>query len=161
MTRPKSNWAQIIGAICAGITVIVLLFGNPIKTSDSATTNSETKDQSKTKNREKLNDNAKLIEGNYKNSIDISGIWKCRPTDNPNSSKYNTMKITQSGKKITVKGIGQEWSGEGKFDGNEGYYDWKFSNGKTGRTKIYIDADGNLFGEVRGQITPWNYIGTR
>lgn len=46
MARPKSNTAQIIAAICACITVMVLLhnqFGNPDKTSSSDTTNSERK----------------------------------------------------------------------------------------------------------------------
>lgn len=71
------------------------------------------------------------------------------------------MKIQQSGNKIKVIGIGQDWSGEGVFDGSEGYYDWKFKSGNEGRTTIYIDSDGNLFGDVKGQITPWTYIGTR
>jgi|GEM_PF-6693310 len=165
MTKPKINWAQNIVAICAVVTVVVLLynqFGNPLKTNSPIITNSKSTNQSNTnKKSAKHNENTKLNERNYKNSVDISGVWKCRRANSYNKSIVSTMKITQSGKKIKVKGIGQEWTGEGQFDGNEGYYDWEFSNGKTGRTTIYLDADRNLYGEVKGQITPWTFIGTR
>jgi len=132
---------------------------------EQITTNSvpieNTKNKKPSNTKLPLKQNAEFVKRSDRNSIDISGVWKCRPANRPNSSTFNTMKIKQSGNKITVKGIGQDWSGKGEFEGDEGYYDWKFSNGNKGRTTIYIDSKGNLFGEVKGQITPWTYIGTR
>jgi hypothetical protein len=41
------------------------------------------------------------------------------------------------------------WRGTGKLQGRRGYYDWKFDDGKTGRTDFVVTADNNLIGFVQ------------
>lgn len=41
------------------------------------------------------------------------------------------------------------WQGNGKLQGRRGYYDWKFSDGKIGRTDFVITADNDLIGYVQ------------
>jgi len=41
------------------------------------------------------------------------------------------------------------WEGSGKLQGKAGYYDWKFGDGKTGRTDFVVTADNNLIGHVQ------------
>jgi hypothetical protein len=54
-----------------------------------------------------------------------------------------------------------DWDGRGFIDGDRGYYDWTFRDGKKGRTTFFIDREGNLHGQVRGAGLDWNYIGRR
>lgn len=41
------------------------------------------------------------------------------------------------------------WQGTGKLQGKQGYYEWKFEDGKSGRTDFVITADNNLIGHVQ------------
>ena len=41
------------------------------------------------------------------------------------------------------------WDSVGKLQGKHGYYDWKFDDGKSGRTDFVVTADGNLIGHVQ------------
>jgi hypothetical protein len=61
-------------------------------------------------------------------------------------------------KGFSIRGLDQAWSGEGRIDGNEGYYNWIFADGKTGRTTFTINADGTLTGQVRGAGLDWLYL---
>jgi len=54
-----------------------------------------------------------------------------------------------------------DWEGHGAIEGEKGYYDWTFPDGKKGRTTITVTADGNLLGEVRGAGIDWDYVGKR
>jgi hypothetical protein len=56
---------------------------------------------------------------------------------------------------------GDSWKGEGSFDGRRGFYDWKFNDGKIGRTDFYIIKNGMLYGMVRGSGINWDYQATR
>jgi hypothetical protein len=52
----------------------------------------------------------------------------------------------------------QDWKGDGVVKGDEGYYDWVFTDGKKGRTTFNIDEAGNLHGKVRGSGINWDYV---
>jgi hypothetical protein len=54
-----------------------------------------------------------------------------------------------------------DWKGSGVVDGNDGYYDWVFPDGKKGRTTFRIDKFGNLHGMVRGSGIDWDYEAQR
>ncbi|QWG12048.1 tetratricopeptide repeat protein [Bradyrhizobium sediminis] len=41
------------------------------------------------------------------------------------------------------------WKSVGKLQGRHGYYDWKFEDGKTGRTDFVVTADNDLIGHVQ------------
>lgn len=64
----------------------------------------------------------------------------------------------QKGNTFSVRGVQQDWGGQGKLNGMEGYYDWKFGNGKTGRTTFTVNTDGTIKGHVLGSGIDWVYI---
>ena len=49
-----------------------------------------------------------------------------------------------------IAGMGQPWTGQGQVNGQSGFYDWKFSDGRSGRTDFRINPDGSLQGHVVG-----------
>lgn len=51
-----------------------------------------------------------------------------------------------------------DWKGSGVVNGNNGFYDWVFTDGKKGRTTLRIDKSGNLHGMVRGSGISWDYV---
>jgi len=51
-----------------------------------------------------------------------------------------------------------DWKGSGMVNGNKGYYDWVFTDGKKGRTTFRIEKSGNLHGMVRGSGINWDYV---
>jgi hypothetical protein len=84
------------------------------------------------------------------------------------AESYTFMKISQQQGSEFVIGIakptghaGMDWKGRGIINGKQGHYDWVFPDGKTGRTTITIDADGNLCGQVRGSGIDWDYVAKR
>jgi hypothetical protein len=67
---------------------------------------------------------------------------------------------SQDGTRFTISGQG--WSGEGSVSGGSGYYNWRFSDGRTGRTDIRASAsDGITQGTVRGSGINWTYTARR
>ena len=54
-----------------------------------------------------------------------------------------------------------DWKGSGVVNGNTGYYDWVFTDGKKGRTTFRIDKSGNLHGYVKGSDLNWKYVARR
>jgi hypothetical protein len=68
-----------------------------------------------------------------------------------------SMKIfNQEGASFDVQGSG--WSGRGNLTGSDGFYDWRFTDGKTGRTEFSVDARGVLHGHVKGSGINWSYV---
>lgn len=95
----------------------------------------------------------------------LTGIYACSYKGaDPNS--YVRMKIwNHVGNKFQV-GIADpsghasiDWEGHGVFDGDRGYYDWIFPDGKSGRTTFTVDKDGALHAQVRGGGIDWDYVG--
>ncbi len=60
-----------------------------------------------------------------------------------------------------------DWRGDGKIEGKIGYYLWKFSDGKIGRTDFVVTADNKLIGHVQstdpkaGTGLNWWYLAIR
>jgi hypothetical protein len=68
----------------------------------------------------------------------------------------------QSGTSFSVTSSNPEpWNGTGDITNNQGYYDWRFPDGRTGRTTIVVGADGNLYGHVFGSGLNWMYVARR
>lgn len=96
----------------------------------------------------------------------LTGIYALFPANNPSGGPTARMSISsRQGREFTV-GIAKptgnpkyDWEGRGVIDGDEGYYDWVFEDGKRGRTTIRIDSAGQLRGQVRGAGIDWDYIG--
>lgn len=89
----------------------------------------------------------------------ISGYWVLRPEGQPDMLPVTSQRISVDGARLLVSGDG--WYGEGEFDGRSGYYKWAFTDGRTGRTEIFLDGDGVLHGKVRGSGIDWDYQATR
>jgi hypothetical protein len=93
-------------------------------------------------------------------SVDADNIEGTYQLYEAGSSKaIATMTISnQSGDRFSVNGAG--WSGSGSISG--GYYDWRFTDGKSGRTTFSISADGSINGHVQsadaGQELNWSYV---
>jgi uncharacterized caspase-like protein len=89
----------------------------------------------------------------------ISGKWVLRKEGQHGGGVIGAFTIRASGEKIAAHGDG--WSGQGAFNGRKGFYDWRFTDGKTGRTTIWIDDAEQLHGRVRGGGIDWDYVGSR
>ena len=76
-----------------------------------------------------------------------------------NRSVVATMTIKQLLTEIKV--VGDGWTGTGQFDGHRGFYDWRFNDGKSGRTEFYLDQNNELRGQIRGTGINWNFIAAR
>jgi hypothetical protein len=95
---------------------------------------------------------AKPIEGAY-----VLSRW-----GDPAGTPVTRMVITaREGNGFSVRGSDQAWSGEGRVDGDKGYYNWVFATGERGKTTFTINPDGTLKGEVSGEVTPWTFHARR
>lgn len=54
-----------------------------------------------------------------------------------------------------------DWDAHGRIEGDGGWYDWAFPDGKAGRTTFTIAADGSLDGHVKGGGLDWKYSAKR
>jgi hypothetical protein len=73
------------------------------------------------------------------------------------SEKAGEMIITAwKGDSFLIRGSG--WIGQGEMKGNKGFYEWKFDDGKTGKTQIELNPDGTFTGHVVGSGINWKYI---
>jgi hypothetical protein len=74
---------------------------------------------------------------------------------NPNTQLMTITAI--KGKKFIVRGIG--WVAQGEVHDQYAYYDWKFDDGRTGRTTMFINYDDHTFsGHVVGSGLDWWYL---
>jgi len=73
------------------------------------------------------------------------------------------MNITHTGD--IIKASGNDWTGEGKFNSTTktGYYNWEFTDGKTGTTTFTYNPEYDMiyWGAVSGSGIDWEYIGRR
>lgn len=89
----------------------------------------------------------------------IEGRYNLYKDGHPEKGLITRMEIFgQKGNTFSVRGVQQDWGGQGKLNGMEGYYDWKFGNGKTGRTTFTVNTDGTIKGHVLGSGIDWVYI---
>ncbi len=96
----------------------------------------------------------------------IAGIYSLSHWQSSNNIPVAQMAIIAWSKDtFFVRGVGEKpdqvWVGMGGVDGREGYYEWKFADGKSGRTTFVINADGTLKGHVLGSGLDWWYLARR
>lgn len=94
-----------------------------------------------------------------KPKLKIDGDWVLRDENQPQSEDVVRMTIYVDGKKLVA--FGDSWRGEGSFDGRRGFYNFRDTDGQTGRTDFFIDENGALHGKVRGSGMGWNFIAMR
>ena len=91
----------------------------------------------------------------------ISGVYELVEVSRRDKIVATMELMTNGTGDLLVQGIGSEWTGKGKASANTGYYDWKFSDGKMGRTTFVINADGTLTGHVFGSGLDWRFLARR
>jgi hypothetical protein len=98
----------------------------------------------------------------YRSADSIAGKYNLYDLKKSDKIIVGVMVITSwNGNTFLIRGEGQGWIGYGKVDGNKGYYDWKFDDGRTGRTNIEINSEGTLNGFVSGAGINWVYFARR
>jgi hypothetical protein len=90
----------------------------------------------------------------------VEGTYDLYDVGKPSVGVVNRMTIyNQSGSSFSILGDG--WMGTGWVSGGNGYYDWRFSDGRRGRTTISVRSDGTIDGRVQGpgdKELNWSYI---
>jgi hypothetical protein len=90
----------------------------------------------------------------------LSGTYDLYRLESPSSGLIGTMTLrVRRGSDIFVQGA--DWTGTGRIEGKQGYYDWKFEDGKHGRTTVLVNDDGTLQGRVFGSGIDWWYLARR
>src|SRR5262245_58122768 len=87
---------------------------------------------------------------------DLTGVYSLAHKGSPDAGIVQLKIWNQKGKTFSI-GIdivtgnrGVDWEGRGVIEGERGYYDWTFPDGKSGRTTFLVDKNGHIHGEVRG-----------
>ena len=84
------------------------------------------------------------------NIMTLNGTWDLYENSSGKIGETSdqSMKImTFDGNKIVVQGISPGptyWIGLGELRGSEGYFDWRFDDGRYGQTTFKVDKNGNL-----------------
>lgn len=90
----------------------------------------------------------------------LSGNYDLYRLENPSGGIIGRMNLrVRKRNEIFVRGT--DWTGTGKLDGKQGYYDWKFEDGKYGRTTVLVNDDGTMQGRVFGSGIDWWYLARR
>jgi hypothetical protein len=89
----------------------------------------------------------------------IEGTYYLYEIGNLKAGVMGTMTISNKDTGIIVRG--KDWQGEGSVNGTQGFYNWRFEDGKTGRTEITINSDGTIKGHVVGSGINWWYLARR
>lgn len=96
------------------------------------------------------------------NRASVAGVYKLYPRDDPNGPVQAVIEIVPlPGGVIEVRGVDQTWTGAGWMNENPGFYDWKFPDGRTGRTTVEANDDGTIRGTVSGSGIDWSFVGRR
>jgi hypothetical protein len=97
----------------------------------------------------------------------LNGTWDLYDNSTGTISKTpdQSMNImTFDGNKIVVQGISPGdtyWIGLGELNGSEGYFDWRFNDGRYGQTTFKVDKNGNLVALSLSFTVEYNYIAKR
>jgi len=90
----------------------------------------------------------------------LVGDYALRRAESPRGEPVTRMRVSaQHANRFTVGG--QDWSGDGVMEGADGHYDWRFHDGRMGRTTVRVGRAGRLHGHVVGSGIDWHYIGER
>lgn len=122
----------------------------PTPTSKRATTSRKSRTSAPTKPTGK----SKAPENH---AIVLAGTYSLYSREETSGAVVGTMKIKAvEGDQISVSG--DDWEGLGTTNGKQGYYDWKFTDGRQGRTTFLIKSDGTLEAHVSGPGIDWWYL---
>ena len=98
------------------------------------------------------------------NIMTLNGTWDLFSNSNGTIGKTpdQSMNImTFDGYKIVVQGISPGdtyWIGLGELRGTEGYFDWRFNDGRYGQTTFKVDKNGNLDARSLSFTVDYKYI---
>jgi len=101
------------------------------------------------------------------NVMTLNGTWDLydNSTGTPKKTPDQSMNImTFDGNKIVVQGISPGdtyWIGLGELRGSEGYFDWRFNDGRYGQTTFKIDKNGNLDARSLSFTVDYKYLAKR
>ena len=98
------------------------------------------------------------------NIMTLNGTWDLYENTRGSIGKTpdQSMNImTFDGNKIVVQGISPGdtyWIGLGELKGSEGYFDWRFNDGRYGQTTFKVDNNGNLDAESLSFTVAYKYL---
>lgn len=89
-------------------------------------------------------------------SVKLEGHYNLYRQDESNEKVAEMIITSWKGDTFLIRGTG--WVGQGEIKDNKGFYEWKFDDGRSGRTEFELNADGTLTGQVAGSGINWKYI---
>ena len=98
------------------------------------------------------------------NVLTLNGTWDLydNSTGTIGKTPDQSMNImTFDGNKIVVQGISPGatyWIGLGELRGSEGYFDWRFNDGRYGQTTFKVDKNGNLDARSLSFTVDYKYL---
>jgi hypothetical protein len=101
------------------------------------------------------------------NVMTLNGTWDLydNSTGTIGKTPDQSMNImTFDGNKIVVQGISPGdtyWIGLGELKGSEGYFDWRFNDGRYGQTTFKVDKNGNLDARSLSFTVDYKYLGKK
>lgn len=94
-------------------------------------------------------------------STSFGGIYYLYHLEKPASGVVSVMTITLRDNVLLVQGNNEDWKGKGRINGIHGYSDFKYKDGRKGRTTFTVNSDGTLKGHVVGSGEDWWYVARR
>lgn len=101
------------------------------------------------------------------NIMQLNGTWDLYDNSAGIISKKpdQSMNImTFDNNRLVVQGISPGdtyWIGLGELQGNEGYFDWRFNDGRYGQTTFKIDKNGNMEALSLSFTVEYKYLAIR
>jgi hypothetical protein len=101
------------------------------------------------------------------NVMTLNGTWDLYENSNGtigNTPDQSMNIMTFDGNKIVVQGISPGntyWIGLGELRGSEGYFDWRFNDGRYGQTTFKVDKNGNLDALSLSFTVEYKYLAKR
>jgi hypothetical protein len=97
------------------------------------------------------------------NVMTLNGTWDLYENSNGtigNTPDQSMNIMTFDGNKIVVQG-NTYWIGLGELRGSEGYFDWRFNDGRYGQTTFKVDKNGNLDALSLSFTVEYKYLAKR
>jgi hypothetical protein len=98
------------------------------------------------------------------NIMTLNGTWDLyeNSSGTVGISPEQSMNIMSfDGNRIVVQGISMNdtyWIGLGEVQGSQGYFDWRFDDGRYGQTTFKIDKNGNLDASSISYTVDYKYL---
>ncbi len=107
---------------------------------------------------------AKAQNSGSLNVITLNGTWDLydNSTGTIEKTPDQSMTImTFDNNKFVVQGVSpgdKYWIGLGELKGNEGYFDYRFQDGRSGQTTFRVDKNGNLDARSLSFTVDYKYL---